>query len=834
MVETVPSGAWTTSELDALIDTYLNMLRHELAGEKYNKRQSNIRLQDQINRTHASIEFKLCNLSAVLSESGRSYIQGYKPRSHYQTALYDRVVHRLAEFPEGADDQATPEPMRFDHSITALNDHSTYDEWHSSVALDHKPTVESLNLQGENDAPEMDRVHVNGSSTPNDVIGALEELWDRSTGGGDVAYRPSEADRKKLPVAPRPAGVEAACKWFASGLATSNLPRYLFLAGGPGAGKSDAAGQLFEEFDKVGPPENGLAHRVYNYAVGTRKAVLINDATIPSDIYEKYPLVNELNQSISGGDHVVACVNRGILVEESKGFIDKDLWDLTSGEAVVKWISGSSEVSQESQPWMVDQILSHDYVRTGFLKQYDQIVAQIVVVYVDVCSLLERVPDTVIDFLDRNVVSKKSKYSIMDYQERYKLDLNTIPAGNLLSQVMNHVSKANKLDFKSEFNPILANIDSLSNPHLQSTILSQLRAAEIVSGQRFTYREIWGAIVRILVGGMPETIGKDEIEAVFHTFEQTIDDPLDQFRHMQQLADMRFSQALFGIQAEQVGQVGEQRRSPVTRMTSRVDPMRDALTGDRADQQGWGWATPVDEAFSGISALGTPLQTLIELLGTEDKFNLAVTEFDRQLDESFGKLMTHGISNDQIRFGVVSWYGAYLGRLYACAHGISGFQQEVSLWIETWCLTPGLPKLVEQGLRTILRPKREPGHAASSSLIPVFDSRTNPIVGEQNLSKLAIQTGDFKIESHVECENLFIILSEHSTEIARMPLDYALIREAVSSTNDHPGMTELTEVTSPRLERFRAARLIPRQLNTVDYRIVQGVEELLLTVSEGD
>lgn len=67
--DTRPSQ-WSDDELDALIGSYLAMLKLEVAGESYNKRQNNLKLQEFVKRSHAAIEFKLCNLSAVLDGLG--------------------------------------------------------------------------------------------------------------------------------------------------------------------------------------------------------------------------------------------------------------------------------------------------------------------------------------------------------------------------------------------------------------------------------------------------------------------------------------------------------------------------------------------------------------------------------------------------------------------------------------------------------------------------------------------------------------------------------------------------------------------------------------------
>lgn len=95
---------WTREEVQAAVAAYLGMLRSELRGESYVKRDVVRDLQPLIpNRSGASIERKFPNISAVLDEEGFDWIDGYKPLAHYQQELRDAVLasvghgHRIGE-----------------------------------------------------------------------------------------------------------------------------------------------------------------------------------------------------------------------------------------------------------------------------------------------------------------------------------------------------------------------------------------------------------------------------------------------------------------------------------------------------------------------------------------------------------------------------------------------------------------------------------------------------------------------------------------------------------------------------------------------------------------
>lgn len=84
-------------EVEAAVAAYGEMLRLELLGTPFNKRQRNIALQGIIGRNTGSIEFKHQNISAILNNAGFPYIVGYKPRGNFQGLLEEVVTAQLLE-----------------------------------------------------------------------------------------------------------------------------------------------------------------------------------------------------------------------------------------------------------------------------------------------------------------------------------------------------------------------------------------------------------------------------------------------------------------------------------------------------------------------------------------------------------------------------------------------------------------------------------------------------------------------------------------------------------------------------------------------------------------
>ncbi|EKD97977.1 MAG: hypothetical protein ACD_23C00645G0004 [uncultured bacterium] len=92
------SSNWSLQEVEAIVADHLKMLALELAGQTYSKAEHRKQLQYRLNgRSNGSIEFKHCNISAVLIHLGRPYIRGYQPRSNYQALLAKVVADQLKQ-----------------------------------------------------------------------------------------------------------------------------------------------------------------------------------------------------------------------------------------------------------------------------------------------------------------------------------------------------------------------------------------------------------------------------------------------------------------------------------------------------------------------------------------------------------------------------------------------------------------------------------------------------------------------------------------------------------------------------------------------------------------
>lgn len=113
----VRGTVWSETEVDLILADYFAMLSAELAGNPFNKAEHNRALQALTGRNHASIEFKHCNISAVLERLGIPIVRGYRPRPNFQNALIDGVERYLAAKGQPIFDFTTTTPERVADSV---------------------------------------------------------------------------------------------------------------------------------------------------------------------------------------------------------------------------------------------------------------------------------------------------------------------------------------------------------------------------------------------------------------------------------------------------------------------------------------------------------------------------------------------------------------------------------------------------------------------------------------------------------------------------------------------------------------------------------------------
>ena len=133
-------------------------------------------------------------------------------------------------------------------------------------------------------------------------------------------------------------------------------------------------------------------------------------------------------------------------------------------------------------------------------------------------------------------------------------------------------------------------------------------------------------------------------------------------------------------------------------------------------------------------------------------------------------------------------------------------------------------------MATLLLPRRNPDENQSSYLLPLFDSRTVPIQGSVPEPRLAIRGDSVEVSAETMGDAVQVVLKKDGSEAARIECDFPLVREALSCSEGHLGITEFTHSASPRLERLRASQLVPRMLEKAELCVVHGDSETVVKV----
>lgn len=772
------SATWDDAELKALFDAYLRMLGDELTDRPYVKAAYNREVQGATGRSRTSVEFKFANTSAVLQDLGLPWVRGYLPRSNYQALMLPVLNGVLdSKFPWLRD---TPVSKQHGQGATETD-----------LGIGPDDGYHGLHRLPERQLPESG-IEVAGEPS---LIVTLASIWGKATGGGDVAVSPDSEDLSRFSVDPAP-GVREACEWLETTAAAGGTPAMVFLVGGPGGGKSHALRAVTERLEELTPDRTGLARRSYRYLFGSSFLTVVNDASIPDG--KEHPLASEIEECASR-EYLLACVNRGILVEEA-GNLHSD----SAGASVIRWLGGVRQLDGTAYP--VESVASDGHViRRGRLVFGDELIP-LVAVSVDFCSLLEPRPK-----VDANLVC--ANYQVLNLKKRALFDPDELPAGQLLARVLQDLRpEVNNRDQSNWENPVIANLSSLASSRVRSGLLTVLRASEAVGGGRMSFREVWGAILRLLVGDLTESGSATLVHSSFPPLTTDLS-PMERFEQLRLRARYRFSEAIVGVGGSPTSLLTD----PVLRFTSAVDPVLDAVPGNHA-RRGDGWASPVLDAFSGLIAAESPLDTILIELQSDDPFVEAVTDFDRALDASF-VLATQSADLDHRDLReVVSWYGDYLTRLYAISHGISAYRAEVGLWLRS---RAGLPSELEVGLRTLLRPLQKPGDPTAEYLLPLFSSRTVPYSEGVAEPRLALK-GDpaVSLQPARRGDSVILEMFEAGVAVGEIELDFALLRSAMACAEGRVGITERAALVGPRVERFRARRLTSRLVKNSALRVI--------------
>ena len=669
----------------------------------------------------------------------------------------------------------------------------------------------------------------------------LLTFWDavdlvplRAFGGSDVADAGvwNSGSESFFVTGDLAAGVESAVEWFKSRTQSEPEPDsqyFLFLVGAPGNGKSHVASEIQFGLTQMNPQSLAIHHRKHEFRLpNDSKLVVVNDATIPNSDGDPMvfgsPLIDDINSAVSDSSYLFVNVNRGILNEELSANPQASI-----GRTIVDWLTNGEHESDSKTDWSFVEEGStrkdaSDSLKFATFKQkLDRREIKILVIHVDHYSMFEQLPK----FKSHSQSSTgfpqiDTIYRVKRFDQRDAGYCGSTPFGGLLSKFFdnNHFPSPDNADDVG-VNPIAANLENFRDSSFRHGFQNILRSAELVNSQKISYREMWGAIAIALLGNGPRS--PEGVRRWLENNQPTLEDGRERLNGLLNLASHRTHQTIFGASVVTLDSVSKCVVGPVTMLTTKIDPAQDAQSGELSAQQAgnsknFGWASPVLDAFNGQFDGESVLEGLELLLERgDDPAKLAVTKFDRLLDKTISFAIggkNSWLLDVEKRF-LTAWYGEYLLRLYALARGISAFSGEIYMLTDTWnraqrspVRAPSLSDEITGKLRTLLLPWYSQDATNRPVFLPLFNARTEPLMDRTESPKLVVKAHshiEFKVST--EGDTIKLELWADNLRTGKMPLDFSLLREALSCVDNSAGGTESAKFLTPRIERFRSSML---------------------------
>lgn len=187
MVDNEDKG-WSDKELEAAVEAYWEMQRHDLNGTPYSKRAIYRELGEQFGRTEKAFEYRMQNISAVLDKMGLPWIVGLKPASN----VGDRNVTRIKRILAGASyRKKLPEMRNWLIEVAHHREKTTYGDLMAAFDIDRFSLRAALGRLGhqaiDNGEPVLTALVVNRAT------GRCSEGIEKEFGVVD-----DEAERQKL------------------------------------------------------------------------------------------------------------------------------------------------------------------------------------------------------------------------------------------------------------------------------------------------------------------------------------------------------------------------------------------------------------------------------------------------------------------------------------------------------------------------------------------------------------------------------------------------------------------------------------------------------------
>ena len=713
-------------------------------------------------------------------------------------------------------------------------------------------------------------------------------LLSRSYGQGGTVAVPSSAPLVSTGLARRgkfPAGVGDVLERLVDQYSSWPTPadqgisvEWCFLVGGPGNGKSEALKELAEVLMIKLPPKvkGAPAQRVVpagwpsqaETVVPGLEIAFINDASIP----HSFPLTNGQRGSLfidvrEGIDRFLkkrmpivlfGNVNRGILVEEQdalRGTIHTTMADEIA-EQIILWLA--------NPPFQTNEAQGHSEIQTlvpldPLKPYYAQFMVRLVnrgadhnivvhVVFLDVLSLLEPTPG--IQGKAVNFSSNPPEVEPYDTIGGFSSDAvsreKTI-AGELLSSLLSagDWEQGGCIDRQGgtlcdAYNrcPFAQNTKWLRNQQLQRRFLDTLRAAEVASARRFTYRDLLGHI-SLSILGQPEpewlkgsepchwiagkvrdldnvnTKGDTIVDLVSHRIYMNLFPTPDKTAWKRARARSQRRDTIYGAAMKRMTLTGEAPRIQAFEQAfNHIDPARDVDSWN-------GIRSAVLEIAESLEIEFPSVQLSRGGLIPSD----ALSKIERIVDQvlrdevitELGSGSIHGDSSAPLtrtRF-LRKWRSTLILRQVGLALGHVAFETVLIAWLaeQNNALRGGSTPLdLGQGIQALILPP------ASKFLLAPLRPRTYSMAGKlpKNTLLVEIPLADLRVEiiSHGDTLLAEVIRTRRPLDtVTTLVVDLAVAREALLHAGGNTySFTEIGNSAFARIERARASLVSRRRM----------------------
>ncbi len=648
-------------------------------------------------------------------------------------------------------------------------------------------------------------------------------LIERAFGGTCVADTPgSDAKSSRWPAGESPPAAAEACAALLEHCNRETGDGALmltFLVGGAGNGKSYLAKKFTNELagQRIGSRAK-FASRNYDYQLeGGRLLRVVNDATIPpkdAASKDKDYLISDVQYCLDRRAHLLACVNRGILLNEAQAQLASGTEFGEIAQSVVH-----SLISQRV-PGTVVTVSgeSLDNVEAGFEFAYEvqvqkDLKACIRVVFMDRCSLFEPFPSVdlspPLEGANPETISQQNFMPISDPARAAA----ALPGKQVLQLLIEELQ--NVTDPMHPLDPFRANLRCFSNSQVVGGFCNLLRGGEIVSGERFSYRDLWGLVVLALLGGINRGDLSSHEQVLLRLF-KSIDNgaTTERLHAVMSLALRRSHMTIFSARGPDcIFDAAEQPVIPSSRAVAvmeQADPLR-------------------CQSDDSLRVIREKLVLLEENVGPgqalaneNEDFASVWTELDHTLEETLLSWLYDDKEAPEFsaRNEVLAWYGQYLARLFAFSKGEPAFADLIALYASYWnkaYTKQDVPRDLEAGLNELLLTRF--AEDQEECYLPIFAARVNPItaVDVGGSVALAIESREYFWSQYINGTGAIAVelkaFKNPDETISSFILDFAMLREADACRNGG-GFTEHLHQIEPRVERVRASMLVAAMRRT--------------------